>query len=198
VKSDFLELIGNARQRRSEKFRNQLYIFIVCLVLSVFIWALVRLSKEYYFSIRYNLVYTDMPGHLRITGKSDSVLVLRIKVQGYELISEHLVARQDREYEVSLRNLRLHYDGDHIDGYLLTNRIGKEIISQSSFPSEVFFVSPDTLYFQFERNSLRKVTPRTITTLNKPQSFRKDSLLLRSDTAGIHPGVHHPATKKER
>ena len=68
MKSDFLEFIGNARQRRSEKFRNQLYIFLVCLVLSVFIWALVRLSKDYYYSIEYSLNYTQIPGNLKLTG----------------------------------------------------------------------------------------------------------------------------------
>ena len=71
MKSDFLEFIGNARQRRSEKLRNQLPVFIVCLVLSVLIWALVRLSKDYYYSVEYRLNWTQVPGNLKLAGYSD-------------------------------------------------------------------------------------------------------------------------------
>ena len=158
MKSVFLEFIGNARRRRSEKFRNQLYIFLVCLVLSIFIWTLVRLSKDYYYSIEYHLVFTHVPSHLRMVASSDSTINLRIKIQGFEFFSERFLLRQYREYEVSLRNVRLRYLGEHPMGYLLTNRIGKEIISQTNFPSEVYFVSPDTLFFEFQRKTVKRDT----------------------------------------
>jgi hypothetical protein len=156
MKSDFFEFIGNARQRRSEKFRNQLYIFLICLVLSIFIWTLVRLSKDYYYSIEYHLIYSQVPSHLKLAGTTDSTLNLRIKIQGFEFFSEQFILKQYREYDVSLRNVRLRYQGEHISGYLLTNRIGKEIISQTNFPNEVYFVSPDTLFFEFERKAAKK------------------------------------------
>ncbi|MEI6682024.1 MAG: hypothetical protein WCO44_05325 [Bacteroidota bacterium] len=182
MKSDFLEFIGNARQRRSEKFRNQLYIFIVCLVLSVFIWALVRLSQDYYYSIEYNLHYTQVPGNLKLTSTSDSTLNLKIRVQGFEFFSEQFLIRQDREYDVSLRNVRLRYNGDHVWGYLVTNQVGKEIISQSNFPSDVYFVSPDTLFFEFEKQTIRKIPVRIAPELVKVQSDKKDSVRHRPDS----------------
>jgi hypothetical protein len=182
MKSDFLEFIGNARQRRSEKFRNQLYIFFACLVLSVFIWALVRLSKEYYYTLEYNLVYTEVPGSLKLTDISDSTISLKIRVQGFEFFTEQFFSRQRREFEVSLHNVRLRYNGDHIRGFLLTNRIGREIISQSNFPSEVFFVSPDTLFFDFEKQLIKRLPSRPATDFIKIQPGRKDSLLHRPDS----------------
>jgi hypothetical protein len=156
VKSDFIEFIGNARQRRSDKFRHQFYVFLVCLVLSIFIWALVRLSKDYYYSVDYHLVYKHVPSHLKVTGCSDSTLHLKIKIQGFEFFSEQFILKQYREYEVSLSNVRIRYTGDHPTGYLLTGRIGREIISQSNFPSDVYFVSPDTLFFDFDRKTSGK------------------------------------------
>ena len=113
MKSDFLEFIGNARQRRSEKFRNKLYIFLICLVLSIFIWALVRLSKDYYYSIEYHLNYTQVPANLRMVARSYSTINLRIKIQGFEFFSEQFIIKQYREYEVSLHNVRLRYLGEH-------------------------------------------------------------------------------------
>ncbi|MEI7663569.1 MAG: hypothetical protein WCK34_15275, partial [Bacteroidota bacterium] len=181
MKSDFLEFIGNARQRRSEKFRNQLYIFLVCLVLSVFIWALVRLSQDYYYSLEYSLNYTQVPANLRLTGTSDSTLNLKIRVQGFEFFSEQFLIRQDREFDVSLRNVRLRYNGDHVWGYLLANRIGKEIISQSSFPSDVYFVSPDTLFFEFEKQVIKRVPARQTPELIRIEGHASDSIRHRPD-----------------
>jgi hypothetical protein len=186
MKSDFLEFIGNARQRRSEKIRNQLPVFIVCLVLSVLIWALVRLSKDYYYSVEYRLNWTQVPGNLKLTGYSDSTLNLRIKVQGFEFFSEQFLIKQDREFEVSLRNVRLQYSDDHILGYLLTTRIGKEIIAQTNFPNEVYFVSPDTLYFEFEKSVIKRIPSRASGNFIRMQVAGKDTVLHLTDSLMKH------------
>jgi hypothetical protein len=184
MKSDFLEFIGNARQRRSQKFRNQFYIFLVCLVLSVLIWALVRLSKDYYYSIEYHLNYTQLPGNLRMVSSSDSTINLRIKIQGFEFFSEQFIIKQYREYEISLRNVKLRNVGERTTGYLLTNRIGKEIISQTNFPSEVYFVSPDTLFFEFEKSSSRKTPVNIITVPTQGERPGSDTNIRHSDSIG--------------
>jgi len=156
MKFDFLEFIGNARHRNSDKFRNQLSVLLVCLILSIFIWALVRLSKDYYYPVEYHLHYRHIPPNLKLIACSDSTIDLKIRIQGFDFFSEQFIVKQHREYEVSLRNVRTRMHGDHTVGYLLTNRLGKEIISQTNFPSEFFFVSPDTLFFEFERRSARQ------------------------------------------
>lgn len=158
---DLIGFIGNARKRRSEKFRNHLSIFLVCLGISVFIWALVRLSKDYYYPVEYHLNYTQIPSHLRLTGASDSTITLKIRIQGFEYFSEHLFATRYRDYEASLRNVRLHYSQDDVTGYLLTARIGREIVSQTNFTGDVWFVSPDTLFFTFSRAGVRTKTGKS-------------------------------------
>jgi len=195
VQPDFIEFIGNARKRRSEKFRNQLYIFVVCLVLSFFIWALVRLSKDYYYSVQYRLIYSEVPSNLKLTSASDTTLSLKIKVQGFDLFSEKFIAPQDREFDVSLRNVRIRYSEDHIWGYMLTNRIGREIVSQSNCPSDVFFVAPDTLFFDFEKQSIRRVPPRQVTDFIKSPRGIQDSLRRRPDTL-VHHAIEKAGTRK--
>ncbi|MFZ4520388.1 MAG: hypothetical protein ACOYNC_01710 [Bacteroidales bacterium] len=196
MKSDFLEFIGNARQRRSRKFRNQLYIFVICMVLSVFIWALVRLSKDYYYSIEYHLVYRQVPSNLKIISSSDSTIFLRIKIQGFEFFSEQFIIRQYREYEVSLRNIRLRYLGERTMGYLLTNRIGKEIVSQSNFPSDVYFVSPDTLFFEFAKQSSKKSLPLGTPDASRKEESSNDSLLRTNDSMIKRQAKHKETSNK--
>ena len=111
---------------------------------------------------------------------------LRIKVQGFEIFSEQFIIKQDREFEVSLRNVRLKNNGDHILGYLVTNRIGKEIIAQSNFPSDVYFVSPDTLFFEFEKSSIKRIPTRTSNTFIRMQVGGKDTVMHLSDSLMHH------------
>ncbi len=184
-------MIGNARQRRSDKFRNQLSVFIICLVLSAFIWALVRLSKDYYYTVEYRLEYTQVPSHLKFTGCSDTTLRLRFRIQGFEFFSEHLLAPQERTIEVSLRNMKMRYDGDRARGYMLTGSIGKEIISQTSFPTDVYFVTPDTLFFEFERLNLRRIPARNTSGPVMIKIGGKDTLLHPVDTLPVKPRDPH-------
>jgi len=196
MKSDFLEFIGNARQRRSEKFRVQLSVFLVCLALSVLLWSLVRLSKDYYYSVDYHLIYTNLPGNLRITSFSDSTLTLKIKLQGFEFFSEQLLVKQYRQFDVNLKNVRIHTSGDQTTGYLLTNRIGREIISQTNFPNDVFFVSPDTLFFEFEKQTIKRLPSRPAPGYIRIQVAGKDTLLHASDTGGRHKNQNKPSVQK--
>ncbi|MDD4603570.1 MAG: hypothetical protein PHF97_07165 [Bacteroidales bacterium] len=189
MKNDFIEFIGNARNRKSEKFRHQLSIFLVCLILSVFFWMLVRLSKDYYYAIEYRLKYTNYPANYKLSGFSDSTLTLKIKLQGYEFLSEKFVDQNDREFEVSLENLRVRNTDSNPWGYILTNRLGKEIIAQTNFNSDVYFVTPDTLFFKFENTNIHRIPSRSVI-------LKRDSLMLRSDSTIKFVDPSHIYVKK--
>ena len=157
MKSGFIDLIGKARKNRGEKFRHQLYIFTVCLLLSVFIWSLVRLSRDYFYTVTYRIHYINLPSNLRMTGYSDSILKVSIKVQGFDYFTEEFIHAGNPKYTVSLRKIKIHSEDGNISGYLLTNDIGKDIKTQMNFQSEVYMVFPDTLFFNLERVAPRKI-----------------------------------------
>jgi len=151
VKPKFLEFIGEARQRKDEKFRTQLSIFIVCLVISFFLWALVRLSKEYYYTLNYHLNYTQVPWNYKLVNSSDSILTFRIRLQGFDFFSEEVLLRKRRSYDISLRNIKVKYHDGNYYGVLLTETLGREIISETNFTSELYSVKPDTIFLEFQR-----------------------------------------------
>ncbi len=152
MKSEFFEFIGNARKKRSDKFQHQLYIFIVCLIISSFIWALIRLSKDYYYTLHYRLNYTQIPANLKMVSASDTMLTIKIRLQGFGFFSEQFFFPSVRSHDVSLENIKLRYHDSKITGMMLTHAIGKEIATETNFPSEVYFVTPDTLSFVFNRS----------------------------------------------
>jgi len=152
VRPKFLEFIGNARQRKSDKFRYQLSIFIVCLVISIFLWTLVRLSKDYYYTINYHLKYIQVPGNFRLIKSSDSILTVKIRVQGFDFFSEEFLFRKPRHLDISLKNIKVKFRDFQYFGIMLTESIGKEIASETNFTNDVYSIHPDTLFFEFERH----------------------------------------------
>jgi hypothetical protein len=129
--------------------------------------------------------------------QSDSTINLRIKIQGFEFFSEQFIIKQYREVEVSLRNVRLRYLGDHTVGYILTNRIGKEVISQNNFPSDVYFVSPDTLFFEFEKQTSKKTPVRIDTDAIRLEVNGKDTIIQSSDSIAKKNNTNKHINKKK-
>ncbi|HSN49705.1 MAG TPA: hypothetical protein VLR52_00640 [Bacteroidales bacterium] len=160
MKSDLIEFLENARKRKVGKLKHKLSVFLICLGISLFLWFLVRLSKDYPNTIPYQLKYTDIPYGFRLTGYSDSTLYMNLRMQGYEYFSEKYFKPQSRLLQIDLHRIRTRPSEDNIRGYLLTKSLVKSIAEQTGYPTENFSVYPDTLYFTFERkNTLKKIAP---------------------------------------
>jgi hypothetical protein len=158
LRPDLIGYIRNTRKRKLYRFRDQIYIFFICFLISVFLWILVRLSKNYYHTVHYDLQYSEIPSSLRLVGTSDNTLTLRIKVQGYDFFSEKYIKAGKKSYDLSLKGIKVRpVSDDMVRGYILTSSVASDIASQTSYPLEILSVSPDTLYFTFERPQGRKI-----------------------------------------
>jgi hypothetical protein len=158
LKPEFIEFIENARKPKGQRNRNQLYVFFVCLGISVFIWSLVRLSKDYIYTVNYHVRYINTPQNLRLIDKSDTIIKLNIKVQGFDFFSDQYFKHKNQLFDVSLKNIKILSRDTFITAYLLTSHIGREIASQSSYQLEIYSVSPDTLFFKFEKRNLKTMS----------------------------------------
>jgi hypothetical protein len=188
LKPEFIEFIENARKPKGQRFRNQLYVFLVCLGISVFIWSLVRLSKDYIYTVNYHVRYINIPQNLRLVDKSDTIVKLNIKVQGFDFFSDQYFKRKNQLIDVSLKNVKIINRDTYISGYLLTSPIGRSIANQSSYLLEIFSVTPDTLFFKFERKNLKTMSSIRVTSLPGTRTRQTiDTSLLRHDTLSNGP-----------
>ena len=147
--------------------------------MSVFIWLLVHLSKEYFYTTEYHLNYTQVPWGMKMLGCSDSTLILTIRLQGFEFFSEQFFRRKKRECDVSLHGMKMKIGEDQVNGYLLTRGIAKSIAEQTTYPLEIYSTSPDTIFFTFDKKSLKRMT-----------SIKSTSLSITHN--GIDSGSNHP------
>jgi len=132
--------------------------------------------------MEYHLTYTDIPAKFKLTGYSDTILTVKIKVQGFDFITERFIIPQERQFDVSLRDIRIRYTDNRMWGYLLTNRIGKDLVAQSSFSGDVYFVAPDTLFFEFEKREAAPADKKPVTTPGTLPPMVKDSLRMLPDS----------------
>ena len=167
MEPEFIELIRNARKRKVERFRKQLSVFLICLVLSIFLWILVHLSREYSYTAEYRLNYTQVPWNMKMLSCSDSLLQLTIRLQGYEFFSEQFFRRKTRDCDVSLRGMKLKIGENQVYGYLLTHGIARNIAEQTSYPLEIISTTPDTIFFTFDKRALRRAYTETATTQSR-------------------------------
>ena len=188
MKPEFIEFIENARKPKGLRFRNQLYVFLVCLGISVFIWSLVRLSKDYIYTVNYHVKYINIPQNLRLIKKSDTIVKLNIKVQGFDFFSDQYFKRKNQLFDVSLKNLKIISRDTYITGYLLTSHIGRDIANQSSYPLEIYSFSPDTLFFKFERKNLKPMSSIRVTSIPGTRARQAiDTSHMRPDTVSNGP-----------
>jgi hypothetical protein len=165
MEPEFIDFIRNARKRKVGKFRNQLSIFLICLVMSIFLWILVHLSKEYFYTTEYKINYTEIPWNLKMVSCSDSVLILTLRLQGYEFFSEQFFRRKRRECDVSLRGMKIRIGEDQVNGFLLTRGVARNIAEQTAYPMEIFSTAPDTIFFTFEKKNIKRMAPSRAATL---------------------------------
>ncbi|MDP4280911.1 MAG: hypothetical protein Q8867_02055 [Bacteroidota bacterium] len=177
MESGFINLIRNARKNKLGKVRNKINIFLVCLGIAIFLWALVRLSKDYYHNIDFTVRYVNIPENLVLVNQPDSIITLKVVVQGFDLFSSPFLSKENRFLDISLHRIRVKpYGNDIYRGMILTSSLGKEISSQFNITADIFSISPDTVFFFFEKKNPKKLNEskpvRTMNILDIEDSIR--------------------------
>ena len=141
---------------KDERFRHKLYVFLICLFISIFLWFLIALSKESVSTLDYPIDYTNLPDGLMLVNHPDSVLTFRVASGGFEMITLKYLTRR-KPIEIDLKNLNLEKRGDNFSASFNTSRISQEIVDQNNFTEELVSVNPENLFFKFEAIAGKKV-----------------------------------------
>ncbi len=190
MKLGFIELISKLRDPKDYTLRSQLYVFLICLGISVFIWLLIALSKESYTSIDFPIVYENVPEDLVLVSKTDSILSFRVASGGFELFTFKYLTRKD-QIKIDLSELPLSREGNYYLSIFPTNRISGKIINKLNISDEIVSISPENIYFRFEAVSGKKVKviPRIDITFEKQYQLA-DSIRISPDSVIINGPIN--------
>lgn len=164
------------------KSRNQLYVFLVCLVLSIFIWMLIKLSEENVSEVRYPVELVNLPeGKILVEG-SNQYLNIGFEEKASDIFFIKFI-RKRKPVSISLANMPLRKKGSRYTGVIFPSHLTDYITRQQQLDYSIVSISPDTLRFVFEDKVSKKVTvvPNVEFSLAK-QMMLYDSISIEPDS----------------
>jgi len=149
---DFPKLFTHPDGRRKEKLRSRLPVFLACLGVSAFLWILVQIAEDYYYSVEYPLVYSEVPARYQLVQGNDSLLLLKVKAEGFNWFSEQFL-KPSNPFELRLRHYKPVRSGDAYRIIIPSSNLSGEIASQCKLSGKLISVFPDTIYVNLKRKN---------------------------------------------
>jgi len=147
--------------RISRTKKRKIAIFLRCLLISFAAWLLLTLSVAEDYAIRAGISYVNLPEEKAFHPLQSDTVSIRLKASGWRIFIHRL--RQD------MPNIRVDLSGLATRNYVVfANQLGY-IDRQFPADRQVVGVDPDTLFFDFSKQSRRKVPIRPLYDLH----FRK-------------------------
>ncbi len=139
------------------RFRNQLYVFFICLLISVFIWLSIKLSKEYNTSVKHPVEYINQVQDKVLTNDPPDRVYLQVRGRGMELIKAR-IREPNEPLQINLSNVELEQISEHrFQSQVPSVWFLAQIARQSKYYDKLVDINPDTLRFEFEEIKYRKV-----------------------------------------
>jgi hypothetical protein len=166
--------------------RRRILMFSVFLLISVFIWFINALSKDYTSVIEYPLVYTDFPEDKVFVGEMPENLDLRINSNGYAILRYKTFKKP---VPISFNLSAFTYNrqgGDSSRAHILTRYLRDQVAGQLPSELQLLEIKPDTLEFQFATRVTRMVRVEPDFRFQVDNQFTiKDGIILEPDSVEV-------------
>jgi len=155
---------------------------LITLLVSVFLWFLIKLSKDdYRHTLYFPVAFIQAPANLRLTKPPISEVKLIVQGQGFALLKHAWSAR--KKVEINLSALQHDSEGRY---YWLASRRKDALQEQFDHVLTIVATEPDTIFVEFTRVQSRKLpvqlsvqvqSPR-FTHMSHQQLLQPDSVLV--------------------
>lgn len=151
--------------------RQKVRIFIVCICVSVFSWALFAMSNMYTYRIPAAIRYVNAPNNKAFHPLQSDTVDLQVEGSGWQVVFARL-SFQSQEINVDISPLRTR------DWVVFSSQMGF-INRQFSSNQRIVSISPDTLHFDFSKQTVKKVPIKFASDLSFQKQYAIiDSVLL--------------------
>jgi hypothetical protein len=149
---------------------RKLYVFLFCLILSIFFWILNALSKNFTTEAVFNVSYVNQPKDKVVLNELPNEIKLKIKGLGFDLMA----------YKLRLKKSSVNVDLSRLKGF--NGKSKTNVISSTSFlpyvsnqlgnQIEIKEIYPDSIHFLFDERVEKKVKVIPITKLTFKKQFQ--------------------------
>jgi len=134
----------------NRKQQKKLSLFAICFLFSFFAWSLFALSNNYVYSVNASIQYMNIPPKRAFHPLQSDTVVMQVKGTGWQVLFSSLRSKP-QEISVDLSGLKTR------NWVMFSNQLGY-INRQLGGNQSVVSVSPDTLYFNFSKQDVKRVT----------------------------------------
>lgn len=134
--------------------RRKLSIFAKCILFSFLAWALFAISNNYVYTVRAGVEYVNAPMNKAFHPLQSDTVNVRLETTGWQLLFSTLRSAA-HTIQVDLSGLQ------NRSWIVFTNQLGF-INRQFATNRQVISVSPDTLYFDFSKQTERKIPVKPV------------------------------------
>ncbi len=150
--------------------------FIFCLLISIFIWLLMSLSKEYTIAVSFPVKYTNLPHDRLIVNRLPEAIDIEIKSTGFNLLFYKL--KQHRETVLlDIKDAQPTFTKNNY--FINCNKRLDKITGQFSDAIKVVHIKPDTVFINYNKKITKTVPVRANLKLDFEQQYQQtDSVVL--------------------
>lgn len=172
----------------SLRSKEKLFIFLICLALSSFLWLLNALDKHYTDRISVPVRYVNLPNNKSSAGSLPNKLDMSVNASGFTIL-QYKLRLSFTPLLLDVKELTNNYLEDrYITKYVIsTNSHKEEIAKQISNEMQIINIRPDSIYFNMSAVVERKIKVHPIVkltfykefTTKKPPFTNPDSVWVR-------------------
>ncbi len=183
MKIDLFNILGTFfNNLKAAKYKKEVGVFIIFLIISAIFWFLNELENSYVTRINYPVQYSQFPEDKVTVGELPSSLELKVRGQGFQLLEYKLLRNLNPlTLQVSTYNLNPKSHPNSLLYHLPTSNIQPRVSQQLGSSIKILEIAPDTLFFEFTERTSKKVPVEA----NIKYSFGKQMML--KDNVSIDP-----------
>ncbi|MCK4921530.1 MAG: hypothetical protein KAS71_10820 [Bacteroidales bacterium] len=178
----FSDYISKFRNREKLVFRRKVLVFGFFLGLSIIIWLMNALSKNYTTYIDYPIRFKNYPENKTLIGDLPAALELRVSAHGYALLRNKISSRYI-PIVFNVRSFTLNrLPGRDSSFFFIESRFIQDYVSkQLNSEFEIIDIKPDTLIFPFAQVHSKKLS------IHSKAKFELDKQLIFKNKVKIVP-----------
>jgi YbbR domain-containing protein len=153
----------NKNSKDGFRLNKRMATFLVCLLVAIFFWLLMTLSKDYNLTVNFPINYTHSPSDKIVSNNLPKFVDIEIKAKGFNLLRYSFLKKRDTIF-MDMQDVRpLNTKNSY---YLLSNARTDKITHQFNNDIKVIKISPDTIYINFNKKVSKYVPVKYDLTLS--------------------------------
>jgi len=146
--------IKNEKKRKSLKLNRKFVVFVLCLLIAVFFWFLMTLSKEYSVTFTFPVTYSNLPKDKVLSDQLPKSIDIEVRAKGFNILIYKLKSSQKQLF-IDVRSAKPTAQKNNF--YILTNSEIEKIKNQFSASIGLVKIKPDTIYLNYNKKETKVV-----------------------------------------